>query len=189
MASPPGLGCFLAAERLQESGGDYQAVNPSGHYGAYQFSIGTWQQACTLAGLALTQWPNTRPDHAPPSIQDAAAGALMSLYYYQFSDSWYNVAEAWYGGPGAVGHPDWGGGPGYPNVGQYADQVMAKYRACGGPAGGGTGNTAGPSPWMGAFQEGLAAYYVDVIQPAGVAWRSYSQYLQQYIVPSPGSLI
>ena len=188
MASPPGLGCFLAAERQQESGGNYQAVNQSGHYGAYQFGIGTWVQACDLAGLTFTQWPNVRPDRAPPAIQDQAAGALMSLYYYEFHQSWYNVAEAWYGGPGAVGHPDWGGGPGYPNVGQYASQVMAKYQACGGAVSPGPGGSAGPSPWLPAFQEGLADYYVQVIEPAGRAWRSYSQYLQQRIVPVPGRL-
>lgn len=188
MASPPGLGCFLRAEREQESGGNYQAVNPSGHYGAYQFGIGTWQQACTLAGLAFTQWPGTRPDHAPPSIQDAAAAALMTLYYDEFSHSWYNVAEAWYGGPGAVGHPDWGGGPGFPNVGQYASEVIAKYDACGGASSTGTFPNVGPSPWLPAFQSGMAGFYVLAVEPNGKAWRSYSQYLQRRIVPVPGRL-
>lgn len=188
MAGPPGLGCFLAAERDQESGDNYQAVNPSGHYGAYQFGIGTWQQACTLAGLAFTQWPNTRPDKAPPSIQDQAAAALMSLYYYQFSDSWYNVAEAWYGGPGAVGHPDWGGGPGYPTVGQYAAQVMAKYNACGGASAPGPAGNVGPSPWLPVFQSGLASLYTAQIQNNGRAWRQYADYLQGQIVPVPGRL-
>ena len=190
MADPPGLGCFMAAERQQESGNNYTAVNPSGHYGAYQFGIGTWVQACTLAGLALTNWPNVRPDHAPPSVQDAAAKALMELYYYQFGRSWYNVAEAWYGGPGAVGHPDWGGGPGYPDVGQYASQVMAKYQACGGPSGPGPGV---PQPNLGSpfapgFVTGLDAYYIDVIEPMGKQWRANSRYLQRRIVPVPGRL-
>lgn len=172
--APPGIGCFLAAERLQESGGNYQAVNPSGHYGAYQFSIGTWQQAMALAGLALSPYANYRPDKAPPSIQDAAATALMSLYYYQFGQSWYNVAEAWYGGPGAVGHPDWGGGPGYPNVGQYASQVMAKYAACGGPSGGGPQPPNLGSPFSPGFETGLDAFYIDVIEPMGKQWRAAS---------------
>ena len=191
MADPPGLGCFMAAERVQESGDNYQAVNPSGHYGAYQFGIGTWVQALTLAGLALTNWPNVRPDKAPPSIQDAAAKALMSLYYDQFGHSWYNVAEAWYGGPGAVGHPDWGGGPGYPNVGQYASQVMAKYQACGGP-GGSPGPSPLPdtgSPFAPGFETALAAFYINVIEPPGRQARSWSQYLQRRIVPDPGRRI
>lgn len=186
MASPPGLGCFLAAERLQESGGDYQAVNPSGHYGAYQFSQGTWQQAMALAGLAFSPYANMRPDKAPPSIQDAAAGALMSLYYYQFSQSWYNVAEAWYGGPGAVGHPDWGGGPGYPNVGQYADQVMAKYRACGGTV---TVGVPGPqlgSPWSTQWTGNFVTYYIQVIEPMGRVWRAASRGLPPGFFTPPG---
>lgn len=188
MAAPPGQSCFLYAERQQESGGNYQAVNPSGHYGAYQFGIGTWITACTVAGLALTNWPNVRPDHAPDAIQDQCAAALMDVYYYEFSRSWYNVAEAWYGGPGAVGHPDWGGGPGYPNVGQYASQVMAKYQSCGGPNAPGPGPAHGSSPWLPIFQDGLAAYYVQVIEPNGKAWRNYSLYLQRRIVPVPGRL-
>jgi len=51
----------------------------------------------------------------------------MSQYYYQFGQSWFNVAEAWYGGPGAVGNPTIGGGPGYPDVGQYATEVIGIY--------------------------------------------------------------
>lgn len=189
MATPPGLGCFLAAERLQESGGNYQAVNPSGHYGAYQFGIGTWQQACTLAGLALTNWPNVRPDRAPPSIQDAAATALMSLYFYQFGQSWYNVAEAWYGGPGAVGHPDWGGGPGFPNVGQYAAQVIAKYNQCGGPSTNPTPPQDFGSPFTPGFEVALGAFYIDDVEPPGKLARSYSQYLLGFIVPVPERLV
>lgn len=183
--APPGLGCFLLAEREQESGGNYQAVNPSGHYGAYQFSIGTWAEAMQLAGLGGSPYFRTRPDQAPPAIQDEAAGALMSHYYYQFSQSWYNVAEAWYGGPGAVGHPDWGGGPGYPNVGQYADQVMAKYASChGAPAPGPQGPTPS-SPLNPGWSTGFAAFYVLNLEPIGKQARADSQYLQRWIVPAP----
>lgn len=185
MAGPPGQGCFLAAERLQESGGNYQAVNPSGHYGAYQFGIGTWVTACTVAGLALTNWPNVRPDRAPPSIQDQCAAALMDVYYYEFGKSWYNVAEAWYGGPGAVGHPDWGGGPGYPNVGQYASQVMAKYQACGGPSGPGPQGPTPSSPLDPGWSTGFGAFYVLNLEPIGKQARAASQYLQRQIVPYP----
>src|SRR5579859_1046555 len=39
-------------------------------------------------------------------------------------------------GVGAVGHPNEGGGPGYPTVGQYASQVMAIYAQLGGTGGG-----------------------------------------------------
>lgn len=122
------LSVFAHAERIQESGDNYRAYNAgSKAAGAYQFEPGTWRYALGLAGLGSSIWAGMSARDAPPAVQDAAAEALMSLYYNQFGHSWYNVAEAWYGGPGAVGHPDWGGGPGYPNVGQYATKVYAIY--------------------------------------------------------------
>jgi Transglycosylase-like domain len=35
-------GSFGACVRARESGGNYQATNPAGYYGAYQFSASTW---------------------------------------------------------------------------------------------------------------------------------------------------
>lgn len=125
------IDCFMAAIRQQESGGNYGSYNRgSGAAGAYQFEPGTWRSAVSGAGLG--QYANTSANNTPPWVQDAAAHWLMAGYFAQFG-SWYNVAEAWYGGPGAVGHPSWGGGPGYPNVGQYASSVIAiMNRLCGG---------------------------------------------------------
>ncbi len=127
---------FMHAVRIQESGDDYTAINASAHFGAYQFDISTWVYALKLAGLQYLVFAGTIPTLAPPSVQDAAARALMSKYYGEFGNSFYNVAEAWYGGPGAVGHPNEGGGPGYPTVGQYASQVIAIYNRLGGAGGG-----------------------------------------------------
>lgn len=61
-----------AWERLRfcESGGNYQAVNPIGYYGAYQFGISTWQSN------APEEYRNVRPDQAPPAAQDEAAQNL-----------------------------------------------------------------------------------------------------------------
>jgi hypothetical protein len=140
------IDCFIASIRAQESGGNYGAYNAgSGAAGAYQFEPGTWRQALGIAGLA--NWSGTSANQAPAWVQDAAAKALMGSYFNQFG-SWYNVAEAWYGGPGAVGHPDWGGGPGYPNVGQYATEVINRMNEiCSGaaiPVGGGGPPAGGP---------------------------------------------
>lgn len=124
------IDCFMYAIRLQESGNNYRAYNKSSTAsGAYQFLDSTFHGALRIAGLGNSVYMNKSAWEAPPSVQDAAAHALMSDYYRRFG-SWRNVAEAWYGGPGAVGHPNYGGGPGYPNVGQYAAEVLAKMAVC-----------------------------------------------------------
>lgn len=155
----------MHAERIQESGDDYTTIGPSGHFGAYQFDVPTWIDALHLAGLQYLIFAGTLPNLAPPSVQDAAARALMSQYYGQFGNSFYNVAEAWYGGPGAVGHPNIGGGPGYPTVGEYAGQVMAKYAALGGTGGGAPVSPVPPGGYTGAtLLELLLALNQEAVQ-------------------------
>lgn len=51
-----------------ESGGSYTAVNPNGHYGAWQFSQSTWE---SVGGTG-------RPDHASPAEQDRRAAILWN---------------------------------------------------------------------------------------------------------------
>jgi hypothetical protein len=145
---PNGLPVFLHAERIQESGNNYKAHNSvAGASGAYQFLYSTWLGALAISGLFRDPYVDGPAAAAPPWVQDAAAGALMTVYYNRYGHSWFNVAEAWYGGGGAVGHPNRGGGPGYPNVGQYAAQVISIYHELGGTNGGGT--TGPVTPPMG----------------------------------------
>lgn len=56
------LASWLLALRDCESGGNYQDDTGNGYYGAYQFSLGTWERL-GLSGL---------PSDAPPSVQDQA---------------------------------------------------------------------------------------------------------------------
>jgi uncharacterized protein YabE (DUF348 family) len=56
------LADWLLALRTCESGGNYQDNTGNGYYGAYQFSLGTWQRL-GYSGL---------PSSAPPSLQDQA---------------------------------------------------------------------------------------------------------------------
>lgn len=56
------LGTWLAKLRQCESGGNYQDNTGNGYYGAYQFSLGTWNRI-GYSGL---------PSDAPPSVQDQA---------------------------------------------------------------------------------------------------------------------
>lgn len=146
----PGLAVFAHAIRTQESGGNYTAYNGgSGASGAYQFTHSTWIGTMTAAGQLAAFGIYVNAYEAPPEVQDYFAEWQMNQYYRAFGSSWFNVAEAWYGGPGAVGHPDIGGGPGYPNVGQYANDVIALYNSyggVGGNAGGGGGVIVAPPP-------------------------------------------
>ena len=54
--------------RYCEAGGDYTRNSGNGYYGAYQFSIGTWGG---YDGYS-------RPDLAPPAVQDAKAKATQA---------------------------------------------------------------------------------------------------------------
>jgi hypothetical protein len=65
---------FLACVRQRESGGNYQAVG-NGYYGAYQFSISTWNATAQHAGRG--DLVGVRPDHAAPADQDAMALVLL----------------------------------------------------------------------------------------------------------------
>lgn len=56
------LSAWLLALRTCESGGNYSDDTGNGYYGAYQFSLGTWERL-GLSGL---------PSNAPPSVQDQA---------------------------------------------------------------------------------------------------------------------
>jgi hypothetical protein len=51
-----------------ESGGDYRAVNPNGHYGAWQFSLSTWR---SVGGTG-------NPVDASPAEQDYRAAILWA---------------------------------------------------------------------------------------------------------------
>lgn len=185
------LAAFLAAIRQQESGGNYQASNPSGASGAYQFEPGTWVYALGLAGLGNSAYARGPAGAAPPSVQDAAAAALMSLYYNQFGQSWFNVAEAWYGGPGAVGHPEISGGPGYPTVGEYAQNVISIMNNLGG---GGvatipSGIPALSAPMTQEFANDVGATYTSVIEPTWATWADYAGITLTNLVVPPGSLV
>jgi hypothetical protein len=186
------LDVFMHAERIQESGDNYTiGPNSSGASGAYQFTQGTWLQALTMAGLGNSVYARGQAYQAPVSVQDAAARALMGSYYNQFGQSWYNVAEAWYGGPGAVGHPGIGGGPGFPNVGQYAADVIAIFTSLGGG-----GSVAPPTgipvttlPFSAAFSTDVGSHYTGIIGPLWDQWNKYAQALLTPLVKVPTKLV
>lgn len=186
-----GVTVFAAAIRQQESGGDYGIIGQGGHYGAYQFDQGTWITALNDAGLGGTVYANETPNLAPASVQDAAAEALMSRYYTQFGNSWFNVAEAWYGGPGAVGNPNLGGGPGFPTVGQYANEVMAIYNSLAGGSSSPpiTGVPVTTLPMTAQFSSDVAFHYTGIIGPLWDQMNKYANALLTPLVSPPKSLV
>lgn len=181
----------MHAIRIQESGDNYTiGPNSAGASGAYQFTQGTWVSALTLAGLGNSVYSREQAYQAPASVQDSAAKALMSAYYTQFGQSWFNVAEAWYGGPGAVGHPDIGGGPGFPTVGQYAADVVAIYNSLGG-----TVTTPvpqvipiPPTPFTNQFASDVGIHYTDQVEPLWAKWSQYAGTLGASLVAIPTKL-
>ncbi len=62
-----------AALRNCESGGNYAINTGNSFYGAYQFTIGTWN---AVADIIDPTWVGTRPDLASPAVQDQMAYAL-----------------------------------------------------------------------------------------------------------------
>jgi LysM repeat protein len=63
-----GTGGILARVRMRESGGNYADNTGNGYYGAYQFSLSTWE---SVGGTGL-------PSNASPAEQDALAQKLYS---------------------------------------------------------------------------------------------------------------
>ena len=61
------------ALRHCESSGNYAINTGNSFYGAYQFTIGTWN---AVAGIIDPTWVGTRPDLASPAVQDQMAYAL-----------------------------------------------------------------------------------------------------------------
>lgn len=109
------LDAFLQALKAQESGGNYQARNPSGASGAYQAMPGTWNNYGGYREAYL----------APPSVQDAWARQLAQEYFNRFG-SWDAVAKAWYAGPGFASKNQTAPQGQYPSIQSYANQVMAR---------------------------------------------------------------
>lgn len=125
---------FLAAERTQESGGDYLIVNSSsGALGAYQV------MPANLPGwLAQSGQPDMSADaylHCD-SCQDRLAWVILGGYYDRYGPA--GAAAMWYSG-----QPDPHATFGSPPVYQYVDDVLALMHDPGLKPGPGSG---GPLP-------------------------------------------
>lgn len=86
----PALNPFLSCVIQAESGGNYQAISPTGQYmGAFQFSQPTWNVAARLAGLpTLVGVP---PYRASPRDQCLLA---IALYNADGEQPWYDPCRS-----------------------------------------------------------------------------------------------
>jgi hypothetical protein len=106
---------FIWAERQQESGGNYQATNPSGAMGAYQIlssNLSSWEREAGLPQESGTVFLNDRNE------QDALAIYKLGGYFQKYGDA--GAAAMWYSG-----QPDPTKSYGNPPVSTYVHDVLA----------------------------------------------------------------
>lgn len=120
------LAALMHAIGQQESGGRYHITNPIGYKGKYQIAPGNiegkggWDVEALGRNVTYQQYARS------PRIQERIARHKMKQYIRQYGLR--GAAQAWYGGPGAVGNNNISGGSGYPSTGGYADSIMGMVR-------------------------------------------------------------
>lgn len=151
---------FFAAIAMQESGGDYGAVNPrTGASGKYQImpgNIGPWSEQYLGKRVSVAAFRRS------PALQEQLAHAVLQAYFKRYGAR--GAAAAWYSG-----NPQRAGDyhrfrKTEPSVGEYVDQVMARV---------GSGNqprTPRPGPSTpGALEIAPLATPTTQIEPMGEA--------------------
>jgi hypothetical protein len=124
--APPGIVAFMKALGQVESGGRYNARNPSsGAYGKYQIMPYMWRAwARIYFGNA-----NLRPT---PTNQERLARAVLTRAYWKFG-SWPVVAHYWLTGRAERSRSTWSS-----FARRYVDKVMTYYKRYGGTNAGGS---------------------------------------------------
>lgn len=149
---------FIWAERTQESGGNYQAVNPnSGALGAYQVmpaNLPGWLSDSGLPAMTDYQYLHN------PDAQDRLAWHILGGYYDTYGPA--GAAAMWYSG-----QPDPNKTYGSPPVYQYVADVLALMKSqhfpvnYGRAPGGSAFNLPPPneSDWSSAVEAAAAAHH------------------------------
>lgn len=157
-------GRFIAAERQQESGGNYRAVNgSSGALGAYQVlpsNLPEW--------LPQSSLPDMSPEAylADDAAQDAVAWTILGGYYDHYGPA--GAAAEWYSG-----QPDPHATYGNPPVYQYVNDVLALMGDPSLNTGGGSGGPPPPKPLtdpeLSRDAQGIAMIAQEWVNPI-MAW-------------------
>jgi hypothetical protein len=155
------FGEFLAAERQQESGGNYHVVNSIGALGAYQImtaNLPSWSKAALGHSVSVSEFLSH------PAEQDAIATYELKPKWTKFGPA--GAAAWWYSGQ-TNPNKTYGNPPVY----KYVQQVLARIgkagSVSGGSGSGGSDTSASPADDVsgsGVTQAGLqAAGYEAVI--------------------------
>lgn len=127
---------FLAAERSQESGGNYTVVNSIGALGAYQIMTGnlpSWSKAALGHSISKSEFLSH------PSEQDAIARYELGPKFTKYGPE--GAAAWWYSG-----QTDPTKTYGNPPVYKYVAEVMAKLGKSGSVTGGSTSGSTSATP-------------------------------------------
>ena len=145
------FGAFWQALGLQESGGNYGAVNAStGALGKYQvmpFNVGPWSKQALGRSISTSEFLNS------PELQDKIVKNILGGYFEKWGPR--GAAAAWYAGPANHDlHMSTRPQPGGPPIKTYVDSIMAKMERImastpGVGSGGVPGKTGGVWPGMG----------------------------------------
>lgn len=156
---------FFNAIAMQESGGNYSAVNGgSGALGKYQImpaNVPYWSQK-----YLGTRWTPSQ-FLSDPRKQDALARAVLQDYYNRYGAR--GAASAWYSGQPQL-HMSTRPQPGGPSIKAYVDQVLGRVGSA--PSGGsGTGMAGGSnigsvSIWQTDDSKNSGVMKPDLPQPA-----------------------
>lgn len=122
------LGRLMAAIRGQESGGRYNATNPSGASGAYQILRSNFEKRGSGWDMeALGRDVTYQEFMGSPAIQDAIA--KYKLGQYLKSRGMAGAAATWYGGDWGYNHMyDKRPQAGYPSMYEYVMAILNRAR-------------------------------------------------------------
>ena len=117
---------FVSAISGKESGGNYNARNPSsGAMGKYQImpsNLGGAKSGWDYEALGYDINPSQFM--ANPQLQEKIASHKLQEYYNKYGPA--GAAVAWYAGPGMVGKVGTGSQGAYPTINQYRDSILRK---------------------------------------------------------------
>ena len=123
-AQPVTFEQFFAAIAVQESGGNYDAINArTGASGKYQImpaNIGPWSQQYLGRKVSVAEFRSN------PAIQEELARAVLYDYYNKWGAR--GAASAWYSGSPSGQSNYHRFQPNEPSIGEYVDQVLASCR-------------------------------------------------------------